>query len=64
MITLEEQLAEVQRELGTRRYLYPQQVRDGKMGVAEADYRIEVMAAVRDTLLAQSIKSRKIGEEI
>ena len=50
MITIKEQLAEVQRELGTRRYLYPQQVRDGKMGVAEAvlGMALEARATLRD----------------
>jgi hypothetical protein len=51
MITIEEQLAEVQRLIQKMRGLWP-------------EHKIEIWKAVRDTLLAQSILSKKIGEEI
>jgi hypothetical protein len=55
MITIEEQLAEVQREIGMRYAVYTRRVASGKMTQADADHKIEIMKAVRDTLLAQSI---------
>jgi hypothetical protein len=62
MITIEEQLAEVQLEIGMRYAVYSRQVAAGKITQADADRKIEVMKAVRDTLLAQSILKSGLKE--
>lgn len=49
-VTLEEQLACVEREIGLRLRVYPRWVASGKMRPASADKEIERMQAVRDTL--------------
>jgi hypothetical protein len=64
MITIEEQLAEVQREILNRRNRYGLLIEDGEMTQADANHKIEVMKAVRDTLPAASIRSKPIREEI
>ncbi len=50
MITLDRQVAEVRREVGLRRRVYPRWVSQGKMTQVEADRRIEAMEAVQKTL--------------
>lgn len=55
MITIEEQIKEVNREIGMRHSVYARRVEAGKMTQAEADRKIGVMEAVLDTLLAASI---------
>ena len=62
MITIEEQLAEVQREIGMRYAVYSRRVESGKMTQADADHKIEIMKAVRDGLLAQSIMKSGLNE--
>ena len=59
MIPISVQIAEVIREIGMRKQVYPRRVESGKMTQKEADYKIAVMMAVRDTLLGGA--SRKIG---
>lgn len=49
-ISLAEQLAEVNRELGLRRALYPGWVAAKKLKQEKADRCIAVMEAVRDTI--------------
>lgn len=43
MITLDQVLAELRRELGMRRSLYPRWVAQGKLTQATADHRIEAI---------------------
>lgn len=50
MITIEEQIAEVRRELGMRRHKYPQWVAAGRMTQQQADDRLGRLEAVLDTL--------------
>ena len=49
-ITVQEQITEIERELGLRRRVYPKWVDAGKMKQATAEYRIEVLEGVLDTL--------------
>jgi hypothetical protein len=48
--TIEEQIAEVRRELALRRAVYPKRVREGKMKQHEADRHLGVMVTVLETL--------------
>jgi hypothetical protein len=50
VVTIDEQLACVERELGFRRKLYPRWVRDGKLTQAGADEELVRMDAVLLTL--------------
>lgn len=49
-VTLEEQVAAVEREIGLRLRVYPRWVASGKMRQARADKEIERMRAVLVTL--------------
>lgn len=49
-VELEEQIAEVQRELGMRRKVYPRFVAAGKITQDAADRRVAVLEAVLETL--------------
>lgn len=49
-ITLNEQIAEVRRELNMRRHVYPRFVERGRLTQAQADERIALLEAVRETL--------------
>jgi len=48
--TLREQLAEVKREIGKRKYFYPQWERSGKIKLEVAMHQLEAMEAVAETL--------------
>lgn len=48
--TLNEQIAEVERELGMRRRVYPLRVSEKKMGQKRADLQLDRMEAVLKTL--------------
>jgi hypothetical protein len=50
-VSLREQIQEVERELALRDRVYPGQVRMGKMRQSIADYHMNRMQAVRETLL-------------
>jgi hypothetical protein len=50
MITLEQQIKCVGREIGMRRNVYPKFVGSGKMSQEKADYEIAAMTAVYETL--------------
>jgi hypothetical protein len=45
-VSKEEMIREVEREIRKRQYVYPQQVRAGKLKPYEADRRIEIMEAI------------------
>lgn len=52
MVTICEQIKGVRREIDYRKRLYPKWVADGRMTQKEADYQIELMEYVVNTLQA------------
>lgn len=52
MVTITEQIKGVRREIDYRKRLYPKWVADGRMKQKEADYQIELMEYVVNTLQA------------
>ena len=52
MVTISEQIKGVKREIDYRKRLYPKWVDEGKMTKLEADYQIELMEYVANTLQA------------
>lgn len=52
MVTITEQMKCVKREIDKRKSFYPRWVREGKMTQLEADYQIEAMEYVYNTLHA------------
>ena len=52
MVTITEQIKGVRREIDYRKRLYPRWVQDGKMTQQEANYQIELMEYVLNTLQA------------
>lgn len=52
MVTISEQIKGVRREIDYRKRLYPKWVADGRMTQKEADYQIELMEYVVNTLQA------------
>lgn len=57
-VSLAEQLAEANRELGLRRALYPKWVRENRMRQDKADRCIATMEAIRDSI-ANLLKQEK-----
>ena len=49
-MTLDEMIKEADREVALRKKCYPQWVQTGKINQADANYRIEVMEWIVDTL--------------
>lgn len=56
--TLEEQIAEVEREIEMRRRVYPLRVSEKKMGQRRADLQLERMESVLKTL--RTVKRLKL----
>lgn len=52
MVTISEQIKGVRREIDYRKRLYPKWVSDGRMTQQEANYQIELMEYVVNTLQA------------
>lgn len=52
MVTISEQIKGVKREIDYRKRLYPKWVAEGKMTKLDADYQIELMEYVANTLQA------------
>lgn len=52
MVTLTEQIKGVRREIDFRKRVYPKQVAEGKMTQQEANYQIELMEYVLNTIQA------------
>lgn len=52
MVTITEQIKGVRREIDYRKRLYPKWVADGRMTQQEANYQIELMEYVLNTLQA------------
>ena len=53
-VTLEEQIAEVEREIAMRRQVYPRQVASGRMKQGVAERRIATMEAI--LMMLQALK--------
>jgi hypothetical protein len=64
-ISVDMQIACVERELALRRRVYPRWVKTGKFNQVRADFEIDAMAAVLETLksLRPEIKQRVLFEE-
>ncbi|HXF44881.1 MAG TPA: hypothetical protein VNK91_02065 [Burkholderiaceae bacterium] len=50
MATITEQIIEIERELETRKRVYPKWVKDGRISPAEADRRVACLGSVLETL--------------
>jgi hypothetical protein len=61
VITLEEQIAEAQRELALRRKCYPQWVKSGKLDHAEAYHQLQCMEAIVRTLVRLDAAQRQLS---
>jgi hypothetical protein len=61
MITLQEQIAEAQRELALRKKCYPQWVKAGKLDAGDAQYQIRVMEAIVRTLMQLDAEQRQLS---
>jgi hypothetical protein len=60
--SLREQIEEVERELALRARVYPGQVHMGKMRQSIADYHMNRMQAVRDTLMQMKAQRERKKE--
>ena len=60
MITLAEQMAEVQRELALRKQVYPCLVRKGTLAAADATRQVAVLKAVLQTLELVDFAQRQL----
>jgi hypothetical protein len=61
MITLAEQIAEVQRELALRKTCYPGWVQRGKLDAGEAKWRVLVLTEVLKTLQRLDAEQRQMA---
>jgi hypothetical protein len=61
MFTLEEQIAEVRRELALRKSCYPAWVRKGTLTQADATRQIHLMAEVLKTLQRIDVEQRQLA---
>ena len=61
MITLEEQIAEAQRELTLRKKCYPQWIKSGKLDAGEAKYQLLVQAEIVRTLMRIDAEQRQLS---
>ena len=59
-VSLNQQIEEVDREIELRRRVYPGQVASGKMRQSVANYHLERMLAVKETL--ERIKGEALGD--
>lgn len=57
IITIEQQIQCVERELAYRKRVYDRQVKEGKMTRKLAEYQTDCMQAVLETLQAHHVKS-------
>jgi hypothetical protein len=60
-MTLEEQIAEAQRELALRRRCYPAWVKAGKLTQDEAYHQLAAMAAIVHTLQRVDAEQRQLS---
>jgi len=61
MITLEEQIAEAQRELALRKKCYPQWIKSGKLDASTAHYQIAAQQAIVRTLMRLDAEQRQMS---
>ena len=61
MITLEEQIAEAQRELALRRKCYPAWVKSGKLTHEDAYHQLQCMEAIIRTLMRLDAEQRQLS---
>jgi hypothetical protein len=61
MISLAEQIAEVQRELADRKQRYPQQVQQGTLAAGDAKYQVKCLEAVLKTLLLVDYAQKQLS---
>ena len=61
MITLEEQIAEAQRELALRKKCYPQWIKSGKLDAGDATYQILAMQEIVKTLMRLDAEQRQLS---
>lgn len=61
MITLQEQIAEAQRELALRRKCYPQWVKSGKLDSQDAYHQLQCMEAIVKTLTRLEVEQRQLS---
>jgi hypothetical protein len=61
MITLQDQIAEAQRELALRRTCYPKWIKAGKLDEGEAKWQIRVQAEIVRTLLRLDAEQRQLS---
>jgi len=61
MFTLEEQIAEVKREIGLRKACYPAWVRQGKLTQAEASRQLQLLVEVLKTLHRIDVEPRQLS---
>jgi len=61
MITLEEQIAEAQRELALRRQCYPGWVKRGTLDAGDAYYQLQAMEAIVRTLTRLEVEQRQLS---
>ena len=61
MVTLEEQIAEAQRELALRRHCYPAWVKRGTLDAGEATYQLRVMEHIVRTLRQLDAEQRQLS---
>jgi hypothetical protein len=60
MMTLAEQIAEVQREIALRKTCYPQWIKAGKLDAGEAKHQLRCMEAVLKTLEQVDVAQRQL----
>ena len=61
MFTLEEQIAEVKREILLRKACYPAWVKHGKLTQAEASRQLQLMVEVLKTLRRLDVEQRHLA---
>ena len=61
MITLQEQIAEVQRELALRKKCYPQWIKAGKLDEGQAKWQILVQTEIVKTLVRLDAEQRQLS---
>lgn len=59
--TLKDMIDCADREVEMRKRVYARRVAEGKMSQAKADFEIECMQAIKDTLVYQALKSLDVG---
>ena len=60
MITLDEQIAEAQRELALREKCYPGWVKSGRLSMDEAYHQLAAMRAIVNTLQRLEVEQRQL----